>query len=62
MKPIMLRYLQTTFDGTTGEFGAATTLIGPFEDDDTFDKVLAELNQKRRELLPGWPEEKGENS
>jgi len=48
-----MQYLQTTFDGE--KFGAATTLIGPF-DDETFDLALAELNDKRRELLPGWKE------
>ena len=57
MEVIRTRYLQTTYDGTTGKFGAATTLIGPFEDDKTFDEALAKLNEKRRELLPGWEEE-----
>ncbi len=56
MEVIRTRYLQTTYDGITGKFGAATTLIGPFEDDETLDKALAELNEKRRELLPGWKE------
>lgn len=54
MEVIRTRYLQTTYDGITGKFGTATTLVGPFKDNDTFNEALAKLNEKRRELLPGW--------